>query len=228
MFSKIAFTFWCSAFGCQAHRPAFWMHWATTRAAEFLPGCWVSESHYEHSSFITFEQPLNKGILWDIFEYLSPYNFSKLTLRVSFPHVVSRGTGSQSWERDRSGMIKPHVSTGVKGQESLPGQAWTPRCMGKGAAVAWAKPSGRCFPKPALHQPVYQTESTCFQHSLRGEVVVWMGEHVKERPWYYGARHILATDPSWSHSSGLSCRLCRSIPEPTISVQAGCLLFDKW
>lgn len=69
-------------------------------------------------------------------------------------------------------MIKSQVPRGDKGQESPLGQARTPQCMGKGAAVVWAKLAGGCLPKPALHRPVYQTESNCFQHSLRGEVVV--------------------------------------------------------
>ena len=52
-------------------------------------------SRYKHSPFIKVEQPLNKDILWDIFEYLSLYNFSKLMLRVSFPS--SRGL-TRNWQ----------------------------------------------------------------------------------------------------------------------------------
>lgn len=70
-------------------------------------------SHYKHSPFFKVEQPLNKGMLWDIFEYLCLCNFSKLMLRVSF----SSYCGSQSWERDRTGSrpVEPQVFSGSPG-----------------------------------------------------------------------------------------------------------------
>lgn len=99
--------------------------------------------------------------------------------------------------------------------------------MGKRAAVAWTQLAAGGFPRPSLHLPVYQTASHCFQHSIWGELAVWMGAHVKERPPYHGAWRVLAADPSRSHSSGLSCPLCCHIPKPTISVRARCFPFGK-
>ena len=119
------------------------------------------------------------------------------------------------------GQSNPRFSRGDEGQENIS------QSVGKGAAAAWAWLVGGCFPKPPLHRPVNQTESNCFQHSLWGEAVVWIRGCLEVRPQYYGAGRILATDPPWSHSSGLSYPLCYSIPEPN-SVRAQCLLFDKW
>lgn len=67
-------------------------------------------SHYKHSPFIKAEQPLNKGILWDIFEYLSLYNFSKLMLRVSF--LSSCGL-TRNWQ--------PVLGEGQEWDDQIPG-----------------------------------------------------------------------------------------------------------
>lgn len=67
------------------------------------------------------------------------------------------------------------------------------------------------FPQPVLHRLIYHNESHCSQCSPWGQVAAqWWHMPERDRPWYHGARHILATDSGPS----LSCSLCRSIPEP--------------
>lgn len=86
-------------------------------------------SHYKHSPFIKVEQPLNKGILWDIFEYLSLYNFSKPTLRVSFPSSQGLTRNWQPVPGEGQGLgvgrSKPRFCRGDEGQESMDKQTST-------------------------------------------------------------------------------------------------------